>query len=286
VTSPTATLDPEGGPLEERKEPLATVFGLGGREDSVVFAVALMAALAVHAVAGARALRVFPYLAELSAAVRTGMQERLRSQVDIDVDQPPPPKPEPPPPEPDPEPPPPAAQQKAPEPQAPPAAAEAGKVLTAESDPDAPVDLTDEGFVSGDGDRFAGGVTASGGTSKTAVRNPAAVATGIGTGTPKATVVAAPKVDLSRAPTVLERNWNCPFPSEADAEGVNSAKVQVVVTVAPDGRARSATVVKDPGFGFGKAARTCAMRMAYSSALNSSGQPIEQTFNINVRFTR
>jgi protein TonB len=85
---------------------------------------------------------------------------------------------------------------------------------------------------------------------------------------------------------VVEKNWNCPFPSEADAEGVNSAKVQVVVTVAPDGRARTATVVKDPGFGFGKAARTCAMRMAYSSALNAAGQPIEQTFNINVRFTR
>lgn len=285
MTSSPATLDSEGGPLREQKEPLDTIFGLGGREDSVVFVVALIAALAVHAVGAARAMRVFPYLAELSAAVRSGMQERLRSQVDIDMTEPPKP-PEPPPPEPDPEPPPPAAQQKAPEPQAPPAAAEAGKVLTAEADPDAPVDLTDEGFVSSDGDRFAGGVTASSGTSKTAVRNPAAVATGIGTGTPKATVVAAPKVDLSRAPTVLDKNWDCPFPSEADAEGVNSAKVQVIVTVAPDGRARNATVVKDPGFGFGKAARTCAMRKAYVAALNSSGQPIEQTFNINVRFTR
>jgi protein TonB len=287
VTSSPATLEPEGGPLEEQKEPLATVFGLGGgREDSVVFVVALMAALAVHAVAGARAMRVFPYLAELSAAVRVGMQDRLRSQVDIDMTEPPKP-PEPPPPEPEPEPePPPPARQVAPEQQAPPAAAEAGKVLTAEADPDAPVDLTDPGFVSGDGDRFAGGVTASGGTSKTAVRNPAAVATGIGTGTPKATVVAAPKVDMSRAPTVLDKNWDCPFPSEADAEGVNSAKVHVVVTVAPDGRARTVTVVKDPGFGFGKAARTCAMRKAYASALDASGKPIEQTFSVNVRFTR
>ena len=125
---------------------------------------------------------------------------------------------------PEPEPPPPAAQAKAPEPQAPPAAAEAGKVLTADPDPDAPVDFGNE-FVSGDGDRFAGGVTASAGTSKTAVRDTAAVPTGIGTGTPKATVVAAPKVDLSRAPSVIDKSaWErCPYPPEAEAEGEGGA---------------------------------------------------------------
>jgi len=253
-----------------------------------VFGIALAAALTAHAVAGARAARVFPYLAELATTVRSGMQERLRSQFDINMDEPPPPKVEPPPePEPDPEPPPPA-QQKAPEQQAPPAAAEAGKVLTAEADPDAPVDLTDEGFVTGTSDRFAGGVTASAGTAKNAVRDKAAVATGIGTGTPKAQVVAGPQVDLSRRPKPLDpAAWvNCPFPSEADAEGINQTKVQIAVTVTPEGRARTVTILKDPGFGFGKAARSCARRAGYSPALNAAGQPVEQTFNVNMTFVR
>lgn len=286
MTSSPATLDPGDAPLAPRKEPLDTVLDLGGREESLVFTVALVAALAVHAVAGARAARSFPYLRELAGFVRSGMQDRLRSQVDIDMNVPEPPKPEPPPPEPDPEPPPPAAQAKAPEPQAPPAAAEAGKVLTADPDPDAPVDFGNE-FVSGDGDRFAGGVTASAGTSKTAVRDTAAVPTGVGTGTPKATVVAAPKVDLSRAPSVVDQSaCDRLYPSEAEAEGINFMKVSIAVTVSGDGRAKSVTVLKDPGFGFGKAARSCAMRMSYKPALNATGQAVEQTFSFNVRFVR
>ncbi|HVR18945.1 MAG TPA: energy transducer TonB [Polyangiaceae bacterium] len=286
MTSSLETLEPGGGGLAEREEPLATVLGLGGREDRLVFVVALVAALAVHAVAGARALRVFPYLAELSALVRNGMQERLRSQVDIDLNEPPPPKPEPEPePEPDPEPPPPA-QQKAPDPAAPPpAAAEAGKVLTAEPDPDAPVDFGNE-FVSGEGDHFAGGVTAAAGTSKKAVRDITAVPTGTGTGAPKqAPVVVGP--DLSRTPSVVDKGA-CErlFPAEAEAEGINFMKVTIAVTVGADGRAKSVTVLKDPGFGFGKAARTCAMRMPYTPALSSAGKAIEQTFSFAVRFVR
>ena len=281
-------MDPADERPVEREEPLASVLGLGGREDRLVFAIAMAAALAVHAVAGARALRVFPYLAEMATAVRSGMQDRLRSQVDIDLNEPPPqPKPEPEPePEKEPEPPPPA-QQKAPEPEAPPpAAAEAGKVLTAEPDPDEPVDFGNT-FVSGDGDRFAGGVTAAAGTSKTAVRDIAAVPTGSGTGAPKvAAVPAGPKVDLSKPPTPLSKDWDCPFPSEAESEGINSMVVQVAVTVTPQGRARTATVLRDPGSGFGRAARACALRNTYSPGLNSSGQPVEQTFPVKVRFTR
>jgi protein TonB len=280
------TVDQAGAELAPREEPLETVFGLGGREDRLVFAIALAAALAVHSVAGARAMRVFPYLAELAGSVRAGIADRLRSQIDIDMNEPPPPpKPEPEP-EPEPEPPPPNAHKHAPTPEAPPAAAEAGKVLTAEPDPDAPVDLTGDGFVQGESDRFSGGITASSGTSKNAVRNVAAVPTGIGTGTPGAKVVAGPKVDLSRPPSVPDRNPKCPFPAEADAEGINLMRVLVVVTVSPDGRARSATVPKDPGFGFGKAARTCAMRMAYGSALNTAGQAVEQTVSFTMKFTR
>ena len=43
----------------------------------------------------------------------------------------------------------------------PPPAAKAGKVLTAPEDPNAPLDMTGDGFVTGDGDAYVGGVTAA-----------------------------------------------------------------------------------------------------------------------------
>jgi len=278
----SATLDP----AEPR--PLEPVLGLGGREGRP-FALALAAALLAHGAAAAQAAQSLPYLRELAEHVRQGVDERLRAQFDIDMDEPPPPPPDPEPePEPEPEPPPappPKAEPK-PEPEVPPAAAEAGKILTAEEDPDAPVDLTDEGFVTGTGERFSGGVTSRAGTAKTAVRAPAAAPTGVGTGTPKAKVAAAP-VDRSRAPTVGTTRWDdCGFPPEADLEGINLQKVQVLVTVSPNGRARSVSVLNDPGYGFGALARSCALRKRYIPGLDARGQAIEQTMTFSIRFTR
>jgi protein TonB len=63
-------------------------------------------------------------------------------------------------------------------------------------------------------------------------------------------------------------------------------KVKMVVTVRPDGRASGVTIVNDPGFGFGKAARACGLRNVYSPALNAEGKPIEQTITVNMKFTR
>jgi protein TonB len=162
-------------------------------------------------------------------------------------------------------------------------------VLTAEPDPDEPVDLTGEGFVTGTGDRFAGGVTAAAGKSKTAVRTAAATPTGTGTATRAPVGPAAPTVDLSRpASPGSGSNWDdCGFPPEADQEGINSARVTIAVTVKPDGRARSVTVLKDFGYGFGALARSCAMRKVLTPALNRFGQPVEQTTApFTVRFTR
>jgi protein TonB len=161
-------------------------------------------------------------------------------------------------------------------------------VLTADPDPDEPVDLTGDGFVSGSGDRFAGGVTASSGTAKTAVRNAAASPTGVGTGTKPPAPPPAPTVSLARAASLgSSTSWNCGFPPEADAEGINFKLVKVIVTVKPDGRARDVSVLQDPGFGFGAWARKCALRNTYTPALNAAGQPIEQTTApITIRFQR
>jgi protein TonB len=284
---------PTPAPARDPNGPLARVLALG-RADRTALLVCLALAIGAHGTAGARVLQSQPYLTELASAVRSEMRERLRSQIDIDVEKLPPPPPPPPPPEPEPEPevppPPPVEKTEAPPPETapPPAAAEAGKVLTAEPDPNEPVDLTDQGFVTGTGDSFAGGVTASTGTSKTAVRNTAAVATGVGTGM-KPVGPPTPKVDLSRAPRLMSGgSWNeCGFPAEADAEGINSGKVQLVVTVGTNGRAKSVTVLKDAGFGFGAHARRCAYRKTYEPGLNAAGQPVEQsTAPFTVTFVR
>src|SRR5690606_27963066 len=151
-------------------------------------------------------------------------------------------------------------------------AAEAGKVLTSEPDPNEPLDLTDQGFLSGSGTRFAGGVTAPDGTSDKAVRNRNARANGVpaGTGTaPAAPIAREPARDLSApAKPSVSGGWNCPFPPESNVEQVNFARVTMVVVVDTNGRAKSATVLSDPGYGFGRAARTCAMSKQYSVAKN------------------
>jgi protein TonB len=268
---PTAA-KPEGA------EPLGRVLGLDhGSRHRWVFVAAV--ALVVHGTAGAPVFHSFPYLTELARSVRQSMSERLRSQVDIDVEKPPPP---PPPPEPEKEPEPvrPAPHAAPPPPEAaakPPAAAEAGKVLTSEPDPNEPVDLTGDGFVTGNGDHFAGGITASRGTSKSAVRNVGASPTGTGTGTHPAPAP-TPSVSLSRPAGLGTGSWgDCGFPPEADAEGINFKLVKIMVTVKPDGHARSVTVLADPGYGFGTWARQCALRKTFTPALNMAGEPVEQT---------
>jgi periplasmic protein TonB len=283
------TPSPAGADAPAPREPLGPVLGLG-KKDGVALLVAIGVALGVHGTAGARALHTLPYLAELAASVRRDIHDRLNSQVDIDVEKPPPPPPPPPPepePEPEPEKPPPVRAEPKPETAPPPAAAEAGKVLTAEPDPDEPVDLTGEGFVTGTGDRFAGGITASSGTAKKAVRNTAASPTGVGTGSKAPLGPVTPPVDLSRPPRLAgAKYWDCGFPAEADAEGINNAKVQLVITVTSEGRAKSVTVLKDPGFGFGRHAKQCAFRKAYEPGLNSFGKAVEMSMPVGISFTR
>ena len=76
-------------------------------------------------------------------------------------------------------------------------------------------------------------------------------------------------------------------PPEADAEQQNQALVRIAVTVGPDGRAKSVTVLEDPGFGFGRAARRCAMQKSFSPGLDGNGNPTTSTTPpFGVRFRR
>jgi protein TonB len=59
------------------------------------------------------------------------------------------------------------------------------------------------------------------------------------------------------------------------------------VTVRPDGSAQSVKVLSDPGNGFGRAARTCALSQRFEAAFDRTGQAITgTTAPFTVRFTR
>jgi periplasmic protein TonB len=274
-----------------RGDPLARVLALG--EDAVRVGVVLgfIGALVLHGAAGIRAAANLFDIESFSISISQYVKNNLQLQIDIDTapPPPPPPPPEPPPPEPEPEkappPPPPAAGEPPPPPPAP---AEAGKVLTSDPDPDAPVDLTGDGFVTGEGE-FRGGITSSSGTAKTAVRNVAATATGVpgGTGTAPAPVVKTPEKDLSQAAMPIGTSWSdCGFPAEAQLDGVEFGVVKLVVTVNTDGRAKAVTILSDPGSGFGNHARQCAMRRTFKPALDKTGQAVvSSTPPFTVKFT-
>ncbi len=172
-----------------------------------------------------------------------------------------------------------------PEQEAPPAPAEAGKLLTAQAPP---LDFSNT-FVAGNAEQFAGGTTTSDGTSKTKVRATNARSGGVvggrGNGTPA--VVVAPVIDRSRSPQLAGgAHWDCPFPAEADMEQIDQAAVSLEVSVDPVGKVKNVTVKADPGFGFGREARRCALRKTWQPGLNHMGQPTGAVARVKVRFRR
>jgi protein TonB len=255
------------------------------------FLSAFLLALALHLAVGTRGLFGLNELGDFARLVQSGVQARLHPDVEVDVQPEPEPEPEPPPPpepEPEPEPkpvepPPSKPPTEAPKEAPAPAAAQAGKVLTAEPTPDEPLDLTGDAFVQGNADFYAGGITASKGTSTQAVRNQAARADGVvgGTGTAPAS-----GVDRSRAAGTVEKNWDCPFPAEAELEQINYQQVRVAVTVSAQGKALEVKVIGDTSFGFGRAAQRCALSKTFIPALDRGGNPITTTAPIVVTFVR
>ena len=275
-------------------DPLEPVLGLGERTVRWGVLLGIVGALSVHGAVGLKAASTLGDVHAFAVLVRAQIRERLHQQIDIDTEPPPPPPPPPPEPEAPPEPekapatPPPAAAPPPPgTPPPAPAAAEAAKVLTTDPDPNEPVDLTGDGFVSGNGDRFAGGITAANGTSKSAVRDVRAKPEGVGK-PPPGPVSSAAGSNLSRPAMPMGGGWNdCGFPAEADIEGIDNAVVSLTVTVGTDGRAKSVTILRDPGNGFGQATRACAFRKQFAPALDLAGNPVTtSTAPFTVHFVR
>jgi protein TonB len=271
------------------EDPLARVLDTGSRVPGEAM---IAGAILLHVVMGAGAIAVGLY--EDIHAWQRGIRDVVAyslSQYEMDVvkEPPPPPPPEPEkPPEPEPEKAPPPPTQKD---EPPPPPTEAAKVLTQEPKPEEPVDLTGNTFVTGNSDSFKGGQASTNGKGDKPVYNPAAANNGVvgGTGTAPVQAPAPPKDDKSRSAGLLgSSDWNdCPFPGEADAEQIDRQAVLIKVHVKPDGSPESVDVVQDPGHGFGREARKCAMRKKYAPGLDPNGNPIGSiTKPFRVRFER
>jgi len=273
-------------------DPMSRVLATGPRLP-VALTVAIAIFLHVGIAGAATAAALFDEIFAWHKGVRDFVEYRL-SQYEVDIVKEPPPPPEEPKPEPTPEPEPEPvkpAPRETPPPEAPPQPAQAGKVLTADPTPnEGPVDLTDS-FVTGSGSTYAGGTTSSDGTSKAPVYNPLANPNGVpgGTGTGTAPPVKVRTEDKSRVPGLLgSADWaDCPFPGEADAEQIDRAFVTLQVKVKPDGSPESVRVVEDPGHGFAREAKRCAMRKKYANGLDPDGNAIGGMTNpFRVRFER
>jgi protein TonB len=270
----------------------AAVLGLGGSAPRRRIVLGVIGTIMVHASTGYAAFASTAEFAKLARQVQESLRSRLSMLYEVQVPEAPPP---PPPPEiepPEPEPPPQrVARVTEPVERPAPPAAEAGKLIATEADPNEPLDLTNMPWVVGNAESFAGGVTSSKGSSKRPGSS-TAVASGVSGGRGTSVRPAVVK-NLSKPamPAIsIDVMKTCGFPPEADAEQVDSATVQIVVKVAADGSMKSVSVVSEspPGVGFGQRTKTCAMsRLRFHPGLNAEGRPVPSASPpITVRFTR
>jgi biopolymer transport protein ExbD len=82
-------------------------------------------------------------------------------------------------------------------------------------------------------------------------------------------------------------SWECAFPDDKHAKGIDSAMVVIEVDVDAAGRPISVRILADPGYGFGDAATACAMSRTYIPAFNAEGKAVTgKTPPIRIRFVR
>jgi protein TonB len=249
-------------PVERRNLGLAIVFSLG-----------------VHAALGVVAWR--PSLRRRSSANEARAQLPIGISVEPSVV---PPAPEPPPLQ---------AQMKAPAlarrqtpasprpapPAAQPASPSAGEPPTA-SPAASPVDLTGQMLVSASTGPSAGG-------SSDSSRSGSGLGRGVEPSSNQGAGDGSGTGDESGRVSLQVQDWSCPWPAEADAEKIDEQTVVIRVVVAPSGKVESATVVSDPGHGFGPAALACALGTRFIPARDRAGRAIRAASPpIVVRFTR
>lgn len=162
----------------------------------------------------------------------------------------------------------------------PPPPAHAGTIIAQQERAQQPVDLTGNTFVTGSATAYAGGTTTSQGTNANAV-NTSHV-------DPNAAPPRSPgDPNLAHDVQLPDAEWHCPWPSEANDQQIDEQTAVIRVVVRADGTVVSATIVRDPGHGFGAAALACARTARFSPATDADGNAIQsQSPPIRVRFTR
>jgi hypothetical protein len=252
--------------VRRAESPLSAVLQFGerghGRWSRPLGAAAI--AILFHAALGA--------IGGLSHAVSHDEPPPARQQLVVALQKapPPPPAPQPRPPE--------ARSQKpvrSPVNKAPPAPAQAGKVVAAAPDPNAPVDMTGFNLVVGEGKSYAGGYSSAKGTSTQAIPDVNARVGG-----------KRNAVDQSRAAAPLHRDWSCPWPEEEQTSDMRDARVTIRVHLDADGLLTSVETINSPPGGFAAAAKRCAENETYSAARESNGKPVASITTLVVHFYR
>ena len=230
------------------------------------------------------ARRSEPSLESWSAELATRVHAELGRQSDLELV--PPPPPEPPVREEVPEPIAEAPAQRAPardrrtDSRTPAPPAQAGQIIAQDPTAGAAIDLTAQTFVTGSANAYAGGTTTARGTNAVAVPTRSVDPNAAPTGTPG-------EPDRSNTIRLEGDEWRCAWPREADAEQIDEQAVVIRVVVRADGTVESATLVSDPGHGFGQAAVACATRTRFVPARDRGGRAFTSTSPpIRVRFTR
>ncbi|MBK8251786.1 MAG: hypothetical protein IPK82_03855 [Polyangiaceae bacterium] len=277
------------------------MLGLGDHDIKVGWAIGIALALSTHGYASGKAMLALYDMQKATYQMRASIHEYLWTEYEVEPEKkaepeqqkkeepPPPPAPEP---DPEPAPAPRAEAPKDPYEDQKAAPVQAAKVLTAAPNPNDVQDLTDQGIVSGENTAGPlGGQSSAVGTSTVVTHSPNVSNTGKpgGTGTADAPPAPAPKADLSKPAGIIGgASWsNCPFPDEADTDQIDYAQVTLVVTVRPDGSPQAVSVTADPGHGFGRAARMCALARKYNAGLDRDGNPTTMsTPPIRVTFSR
>jgi periplasmic protein TonB len=275
---------PRSAPLSSRArpwlvppaDPLERLLDLGGTKAMRVMAAAIILTFAFHGAAAVRAGYIHAEMIAWTLKLESAINHKLTQEIDVEAEAAKPPAP---------------VIEDKPDPvtttsklEAPAPAAKAQHVLTQNPDNEV-LNFGDNVFVSADNDHSPGGPVAGNGTNDK--QAPPTRVASVGTGTAPAPPPQIMAVDLSRTAQLAgSGDWRCPFPPEADSDQVDEAAAIIQVTVGADGKAQTANILQDPGHGFGREARQCAMREAYVPALDRDGKAVASSKKFRVKFER
>lgn len=178
----------------------------------------------------------------------------------------------------------PTPNEPAPAEDAPAAPAVAADVVQAAAPAPDPAEPLDFSVVTGEGESYAGGVTASTGTSTHAVHTEHV---DVRRGVPSSSGGGAPPNSRARPVGQPTRAWSCDWPRAASGLDVDVEFVTMRVAVEADGEITDVRIVRHAGYGFDEEARRCALRHRLPPARDHGGVAMRTASHaIRLRFER